>query len=203
MIRSVREGPRGLSKEISAAGVAKQQVKKPTFSRTETNFWLDTAMLVVFLALIFVSVVVRFVFPTAASTTGWTLWGASLDQWMDYQFGLLGLFCFAVLVHLMLHWNWVCGVVTSRMFRARDGNKPEVPFTRAPAVPFAAEEPGKQVRHETKNLHAEDTEHDQVSVAHDPVRKVNELLEGERHLKGTLKTGDEVVDHARVEPANW
>ena len=123
MIRSVREGPRSLSKEIPAAGAAKQQVKKLTFSRTDTNFWLDTAMLGVFLALIFVSVVVRFVFPTAASTTGWTLWGASLDQWMDYQFGLLGLFCFAVLVHLMLHWNWVCGVVTSRMFRARDGKK--------------------------------------------------------------------------------
>lgn len=123
MLDVVIKGERKLSEERAGPDAAQPQHAKLVFSRAETNFWLDAAMLVVFLALVFVSVVVRFVFPTAASTSGWTLWGASLDQWMDIQFGLLGLFSFAVLVHLMLHWNWVCGVVTARLLRARDGKK--------------------------------------------------------------------------------
>ena len=96
---------------------------KRSFTRTDTNFWLDTTLLVTFLALVFVSVVVRFVFRPTTVTTEETVWGGNLDQWMDIQFGLLGLFSFGVLLHLMLHWNWVCGVVTTRLLRQVDGQR--------------------------------------------------------------------------------
>ena len=39
------------------------------------------------------------------------------------HFALLCTFAFAILLHLMLHWNWVCGVVASRFARRRDGRK--------------------------------------------------------------------------------
>lgn len=86
-------------------------------SRTVLNFWLDALMLLLFLAVLWCSFVVRFVFPPASAATGWTLWGWDYVQWQDAQFYLLCGFAFAVLVHIMLHWNWVCGVISSRFFR--------------------------------------------------------------------------------------
>lgn len=89
------------------------------WSRTGVNFLLDLALLVVFLLLASVSVVVRFVFPAGTAAAGWTLWGRGFDDWSAIQFGLLCLLAFGVLLHLMMHWSWVCGVVASRLSRWR------------------------------------------------------------------------------------
>jgi hypothetical protein len=42
------------------------------------------------------------------------------DQWRDIQFATLCLFAFGVLFHVMLHWNWVCSVVTAQILRSKD-----------------------------------------------------------------------------------
>ena len=89
------------------------------WSRTDVNFLLDLALLVVFLLLASVSVVVRFVFPAGTAATGWTLAGRGYDDWSALQFALLSLLAFGVLLHLMMHWSWVCGVVASRLSRWR------------------------------------------------------------------------------------
>ena len=88
-------------------------------SRTTVNFLLDSAMLLVFLTIIFCAVVLRFVFPPATSAANWILWGASYDEWAQFQFGALCLFSFAILIHLMLHWTWICGVVSNRLTQWR------------------------------------------------------------------------------------
>lgn len=90
-----------------------------TWSRTTVNFWLDLALLVAFLAMAWVSVVLRFIFPAGTAATGWTLWGRGFDDWSAFQFVLLCIFSLGVLLHLMLHWSWVCGVVASRLSRWR------------------------------------------------------------------------------------
>ncbi len=87
------------------------------FSWTIFNFWLDSLLLLTFLALIWVSTIVQVVFPPASESPGWTLWGYRLDDWMFMQFGLTAIFAFGILVHLMLHWSWVCGVFFSRVWR--------------------------------------------------------------------------------------
>lgn len=51
------------------------------------------------------------------------LWNMPLSQWMDLQFGMLSAFSFGILLHVMLHWSWVCGVLGSKLVRARDGKK--------------------------------------------------------------------------------
>jgi len=89
--------------------------------RTLINFWLDVALLLVFLAGLWCSFVVRFVFPAATLADGWSLWGWTYDHWADFQFVLICLFAMAVLIHVMLHWTWVCGVLTSRLLRRRGG----------------------------------------------------------------------------------
>lgn len=89
-------------------------------SRTIVNFWLDTLMLLLFLTLIWSSVVIRYVFPAYVDAAGWRLWGGGYAQWLDFQFVVLCLLALGVLLHLMLHWNWVCGVVTSRFLRRKE-----------------------------------------------------------------------------------
>ena len=97
---------------------------KSTMPRTIVNFWLDAFMLVVFLLLLWSSTVIRFVFPPATSSSRATLWGGTLDQWIDFQFIILCLLALLILIHVMLHWTWVCGVLATRFLRAHDGRKP-------------------------------------------------------------------------------
>ena len=82
-------------------------------TKTTINFWLDTFLLCVFLALCCVSVIVRYVFPPPTDSAGWSLWGFGYLAWGDVQFFTLCLFAASVLLHVMLHWTWVCGVIGS------------------------------------------------------------------------------------------
>ena len=88
-------------------------------SWTLVNFWLDAAMLLVFLALVLVATITRFVFPAATSAAGWKLWGYGLDAWLGLQFGLLATLTFGIVIHLMLHWSWVCGVFFGKLRKSK------------------------------------------------------------------------------------
>lgn len=92
-------------------------------SRTLLNFWLDTSLLILFLAWLWLAFVVRLVFPPGTLAEGWLLWGLTYDQWFEFEFWTLCFFALAVLIHIMLHWTWVCGVITSKIIRRRDGTK--------------------------------------------------------------------------------
>ena len=39
------------------------------------------------------------------------MWGLDYLIWTDIQFANLCCFAAAILLHVMLHWTWVCGVV--------------------------------------------------------------------------------------------
>lgn len=91
------------------------------WSRTIVNFSLDALLLGVFVSLAAASLVMRFVFPAATVADGYTIWGLGYDAWSNIQFGLLALLALAVVVHVMLHWSWVCNVVAARL--RRDGDK--------------------------------------------------------------------------------
>ena len=98
--------------------------RRPTkVSRTDLNFLVDTCLLLNFLALITVAVIVQFLFPSPQQASGWTLWGWGLDQWLQLQFGLVAALALGVLLHLMLHWTWVCGVVAGWLPRTSEGKK--------------------------------------------------------------------------------
>jgi hypothetical protein len=99
------------------------QDKPAQLSKTVINFWLDSLLLVLFLLLIWVALVVRFVFPPGPAAGEWLLWGRDYNQWCDIQFAILSLVAFTVLVHLMLHWSWVCGVIATRFWSHGTGAK--------------------------------------------------------------------------------
>lgn len=82
-------------------------------SRTEINLLLDLVLLLLFVAVCTCAVILQFVFPTEKHE-GWLLWSRSFSDWSRYQFTLLAGMALAVLLHIMLHWSWICGVVSSR-----------------------------------------------------------------------------------------
>lgn len=95
-----------------------------SLTKTDVNFWLDACLLVVFSVLCWNSVVVRFVFPAGPEADGWTLWGWGYDAWAGFQFATVCLLAAAVVLHVMLHWSWVCGVVASKLRKKKGAAAP-------------------------------------------------------------------------------
>ncbi len=91
-------------------------------SRIVVNFLLDLSLLITLVSLATVSVINEFAFPPGTSAKGWLLWGYSYDAWSRFEFGLLCVLLLGVLVHVMLHWTWICGVVVSRLLGGRGKN---------------------------------------------------------------------------------
>lgn len=88
-------------------------------SRTVINFLLDVALLTTFVTLAATAVIVRFIFPVGTQADQWTLWGYGYDAWVGMLFNMLAVLALGILVHVMLHWSWVCGVVGSRLSKWR------------------------------------------------------------------------------------
>ena len=102
---------------IHAEGEASKGLR---ISRTVINFWLDTILMLTFVALSITAVIVQFVFPPGVAAKGWLLWGMNYGQWCSLQFGMLCVLGFGVVVHVMLHWAWVCGVVVRKLLHRKE-----------------------------------------------------------------------------------
>jgi hypothetical protein len=101
--------------EPPARSSARAGTRRRGWTWNDINLVLDAALLVVFAALCFAAVVVRFVFPPGPAAAGWTLWRLDYDAWGGVQFGLLSVLAGGILVHVMFHWSWVCTMVASRL----------------------------------------------------------------------------------------
>lgn len=88
-------------------------------SRATVNFALDTTLLILLLVTVWTSSIVRVVFPPAAESRGYLLWGLPYDQWSEISFASLGALTLAILLHLVMHWDWVFGYITTRIGRIR------------------------------------------------------------------------------------
>ncbi len=123
---SVNEGPRaseGLSRSPVPSGREHQpdgmriagRQSGPRFSKTVVNFFVDAALLALVVSLLFTAAVLRFVFPAPSASAGWTLWGYGYDAWSNFQFVLVTVIGLAIVLHLMLHWSWVCAVFATKL----------------------------------------------------------------------------------------
>jgi hypothetical protein len=94
-------------------------------SRTTLNYCVDIGLFLLFLMLWWSTLVLRFVFPPGAYAAGCRLWGGDYSYWLGFQFGVLVAFSLGVLLHVMLHWTWVCSVTAKLL--ARGGKKAQLP----------------------------------------------------------------------------
>jgi len=101
-------------------GEPKKPQGKRRLSMSVINFWLDAAILVALLLIGWESAILQFLFPAPTMAAGWTLFGLTYDQCRDIQFATLCVFGFGILVHVMLHWNWVCSVVTAQILHSKE-----------------------------------------------------------------------------------
>jgi len=61
------------------------------------------------------SAVLQIVFPAGFEAAGWTIWGADVVAWQNFQFATICVFGAAITLHVMLHWTWVCGVINKQI----------------------------------------------------------------------------------------
>jgi hypothetical protein len=87
--------------------------------KTVINFWLDVGLAVLFLMQAGLIAVLAVVFPPGRP--GWTIWGATQADWMQTLLAVSGLFAIAVVLHVMLHWSWVCGTVATKLLGRKAG----------------------------------------------------------------------------------
>lgn len=85
---------------------------------TLINFWLDAALLVLFVVQGWLFAVVQFVFPRGVDQR-WTIWGGTYWDWADALFAAFAAFALGVAVHVMLHWQWICAVIATKLLKRR------------------------------------------------------------------------------------
>ncbi len=103
------------------AALAEPKPKAPRkkLSMALINFWLDAALLVTIAFVGWISAMLQIVFPAPTLADGWGLWGLSYNQWRDVQFFSICFIALVILVHVMLHWNWVCSVIAAQVLRLK------------------------------------------------------------------------------------
>lgn len=85
-------------------------------SKTIIDFWLDMFLLVLLMVLSFQVAVLQFVFPIPQPGVTAFVWGGSLFHWRQAHFATFCVFGGSALLHIMLHWTWICGVINTRLF---------------------------------------------------------------------------------------
>jgi hypothetical protein len=88
-------------------------------TRNAFNFVIDAASFLVVLGLIGTGLINRFVLPPRSG--GMSVWGLTRHDWGDVHFWLAVVAGGLLLVHLALHWQWVC-VTACRLLPYRGTN---------------------------------------------------------------------------------
>lgn len=103
---------------VSTEAKGATTTRKP-WSMTIINFWLDAMLFMAVVTLVWVSVMLQIVFPAPTTAAGWSLWGLSYDQWHQVQFYALCVTAAITVEHIVLHWNWVCTVLATKVLRRK------------------------------------------------------------------------------------
>lgn len=80
-------------------------------ARSTLNFVVDAVTFIVMLAMIATGLLIRFVLPPGSGERR-SLWDYTRHDWGDVHFWLAVALGGLVLIHLALHWSWVCSLVS-------------------------------------------------------------------------------------------
>lgn len=109
-----------LARSQAASTSEENQLGGSFWSRNKTlvNFWLDALLLVLFLVIAWELAVLRFAFPKGASDH-WRLLGHTAADWQDLVFNTFCVFAAGIMLHVMLHWQWIMVTIQTRMLHRK------------------------------------------------------------------------------------
>lgn len=79
------------------------------------NFYLDVLLFLNFLAITLTGAVLKWGVPRGRDEEKF-FWGVHRHDWQDWHFRLAVLVAVNVILHLVLHWNWIVCQVRTRFF---------------------------------------------------------------------------------------
>jgi hypothetical protein len=94
------------------------------------NFVIDTAALLVMLAMVATGFLLKWILPPGSrGGQGLQLWGMTRHDWGDLHFWLAVALLLLMFVHVLLHWSWVCALV-ARLVRGTSSGGAVVAHSR-------------------------------------------------------------------------
>jgi hypothetical protein len=81
--------------------------------KTDVNFVVDFSALVGFLMLVLTGLLMYLVLPPRSGRS--MVWGLTRHQWGDIHFWVSVMFSGLIVVHTILHWNWITCMVKTRI----------------------------------------------------------------------------------------
>jgi hypothetical protein len=101
--------------------------------RNTLNFWIDLISLLAMFALLLTGLLIHYILPPGfggrGGGEGLTLWGLGRHDYGDIHFYLALALLALMLLHVWLHWPWVCATITNLLCR-----KHETPSRKKPRV---------------------------------------------------------------------
>ena len=110
-------GATGASEHAATPPATSSKPAPLKWTRNDTNFWLDAALLITFICILVLTSITQYVFPEARAAADCALFGWSFDDWRLAQSVSIVVFATLVVLHLVLHWAWVMGVIAGRVSR--------------------------------------------------------------------------------------
>ena len=90
--------------------------RRYSMSKSTTNFAVDAVALVAIVLLGATGVLMRYVLPPGSGHFS-QLWGMDRHQWGDIHFWLAVVLLSTLVLHIVLHWNWIVCMVKGRSGR--------------------------------------------------------------------------------------
>ncbi len=98
-------------------------------ARSTLNFIIDVVAFLIMLAMVATGLLMRFVLPPGSGGR-LSLWLGTRHDWGEVHFWLAVGLAALLLLHLALHWSWVCGLVASWLRRPHTPAHPPHPLRR-------------------------------------------------------------------------
>jgi len=107
------------------------------FMRKNTlNFIIDLLTLLAILGMIGTGLLVKYVLPAGSGSRGLELWSLGRHDWGDVHFWLAVALGVLLLLHVALHWAWVCGSIRRLAHPSRRPGRPNATLDNLFGVGF-------------------------------------------------------------------
>lgn len=104
--------------------------------KNSLNFAVDLLTLLAILVLVGTGLIMYLILPAGSGSRGLVLCGLGRHDWGDIHFWSSAALAVLLVLHLALHWAWVCGTIRRLLTPGRKGGRPRGKWDNAYGVAF-------------------------------------------------------------------